>query len=641
MHAEDSTVNAPSASLVCPACGKIPGNMGYLMYHFSREHSHPAGLINILTVSSRMACPEAYCGKILTHASFREEHRPKHHNGTLSCPYPGCGHKQRLRGMRLFNIHVYRHMTEAHLQGRYLCKYPGCKKGMSDPTRLTRHVYQAHPGISKESGCPDCQQRFATDPELFQHYRASHSFSGPVTLDCPASGCSRIFRNSEELYAHYWNSDHPSFIENQGSKYQPCKCPFGFCGKVYATQVGLGIHSVLAHGSDGVGSITTAPPSEGAALGNTLVHAKPSTNAQLTLKREVDGPIERTPRDAAVEIDDESMICTDMETSDDVISDDSVGSLALAALTLSGEPPVRHLQESHEEMETLDDFDFSEAAASLTTSEMTRLLEPVIRYLQEDRMEMETSGDFGSDEPPASSSTSKLSLSTAVGQHQRAPKTNGGDAGDLCPHILPRILQITDELSADELTELWTLVISSHERQYVSEQLLKFDVNKPSETIIGQVRGSAVAAVVHAWIRLKALLNQMPLKLQNAVGRRPRYTARDSAWAILMHCMLLEQMRQQALPTALTLGVDKIPDRLRFPSQRFDLSEKNATFAQILNALAERAHCRKVHPESTQLRTIKILTEVPKYYAELKEVVLALYPGPHDSKEWFEVFGSG
>lgn len=170
---------------------------------------------------------------------------------------------------------------------------------------------------------------------------------------------------------------------------------------------------------------------------------------------------------------------------------------------------------------------------------------------------------------------------------------------------------------------------------------MKIIILEEPETLVARLRGSALNSVISAWIRFKTLTNQTPPHLQNAVGRRLRSSGRDTAWAILMHCMLLEDLRARALPTALELGFDRIPDRLRFPSQGYDLSGSDATFEQILDALAERVKCRKALPEWIQLTNVMLLTEMPKYVAELKEVVLALYPGPHDDKEWLEIFGTG
>ena len=107
-----------------------------------------------------------------------------------------------------------------------------------------------------------------------------------------------------------------------------------------------------------------------------------------------------------------------------------------------------------------------------------------------------------------------------------------------------------------------------------------------------------------------------------------------------MHCMLLENLRAHGLRSGLELGFDGIPDRLRFPTQGYDLSGPDATFAQILDALVERVKCRKALPEWIQLTKVMVLTEIPKYLAELKEVVLALNPGPHHSKEWLDFYGS-
>ena len=169
---------------------------------------------------------------------------------------------------------------------------------------------------------------------------------------------------------------------------------------------------------------------------------------------------------------------------------------------------------------------------------------------------------------------------------------------------------------------------------------MKLNIFEEPETLVARLRGSALSGVISAWIRFKSLLDQTPSRLQETEGRRVQFSGRDSAWAILMHCMLLEDLRARALPTALKLGIDGIPDRLRFPSQGYDLSAPDVTFAQILDALAERVKCRKALPEWIQLTNEMVLTEMPNYLAELKEVVLALYPGPHDSEAWLDVFGS-
>ncbi len=238
--------------------------------------------------------------------------------------------------------------------------------------------------------------------------------------------------------------------------------------------------------------------------------------------------------------------------------------------------------------------------------------------------------------------------SAALDVNERVPK-NDGDETDfhdlsLGLQIFENILillQADSKLSVEELFELWTVFLRPEQRQYVIRHLKKINIHEPSETIVARLRGSSLAAVITAWLQFKSLLDSVPPQLRDFPGRQPHSTGRNAAWAILMHCMLLEDLRRRALPAALEAGMTNIPDRLRFPTQGYDLSAAHATFDQILNALAERAACRKVHPEWLQLTNAMVLHEVGKYLKDLKEVVLVLYPGAQGSQEWVEIFGTG
>ena len=401
-----------------------------------------------------------------------------------------------------------------------------------------------------------------------------HPFPGGLKLICPAPNCSESFSSVDDLYLHYENSRHPSYIPNQQPRHLAFKCPFEFCARAYSREIGLGIHNALAHGSE---------------IGGLTVFTLPS--ADLAMERDSDHPESSNDGDdveSVIEIDEEGAVLLRDELSQNVESDE-IGNPSPQSHQLK----IGYILNNHPSFDDPDEgIHYQQAGGSPSDH-----------------------GHYEIDFPVET----------------------------LAREILERILlllSVDDKISVDELLELWTAFIQPDEHQYVIGQLTRLDIYEESETLVARLRGSALSGVIFAWIRFKSLLEQTPPHFHNTVGRRIPSPIRDTAWIILMHCMLLENLRAHGLRTGVELGFDGIPDRLLFPTLGYDLSGPDATFAQILDALVERVKCRKALPEWIQLTKVMVLTEIPKYLAELKEVVLALNPGPHHSKEWLDFNGS-
>lgn len=269
----DSTLN----KFICGECGQSFHRITYLVHHYTRLHTQTG-----------FVCSIADCGKPCITQSVLTRHCNTKHSRPVVCQYPGC--TKQFRSWPRFNKHLDSHSDEAHERGYYRCLYGRYEKRFADLTRITQHAYQAHPGVSAASGCLECHERFPTDQELSWHYRTQHPFPDPVNLNCPASGCSQSFSNTDDLYLHYRNSRHPPYIPNQVPRHLAFKCPFGFCARAYSSEIGLGIHCALAHGSE-LGGLTVAT------IPLAFNIPESSTDQQPASGHQADSPIERIYRD--------------------------------------------------------------------------------------------------------------------------------------------------------------------------------------------------------------------------------------------------------------------------------------------------------------------------------------------------------
>lgn len=567
---------------ICGECGKSHGSLSYLTYHYHRSHD-PVSYV----------CPVADCPKWFQSEGRMTGHLRRYHSETIpgvrtariACQHPGCLQKFT---MRYFFKHLQTHTDEAAHRGYYKCQYAGCKERFPDLTRLTQHAYQVHTGIAVARCCLECHMKFDSDEKLYCHYRRDHPFLGSESFNCPL-GC-RSFRNADDLYRHYWDSSHPTYLRNEAPLHLPFRCPFEFCARAYSSEIGLGIHNALAHGTK-IGGITMAV-------------IKPIF--QNALK-----PASKAVQVASEGHLDESIECTAGADLVDPVEINEQGAIQMG----SG---------------ILNNLEFDELAGPTSYSQLPAPPQRPIGYVVEN---------------PRSSKNSK---EAALHQQEQALQSNQVDDDvdfpikNLGREILHRILvllQVDEDLSVEELYEIWSVFLLPVQRCYVLLTLTKLNIREPSEDIIARLRGSGLAAVISAWIRFKSLLDQSPPHLREAAVRNPHSLGHGTAWAILMHCMLLEGMRATALPEALRIGLKGIPDRLRFPSQGSYYLSQKSSFAEILDALAERAKCRKVHPEGMQMTNAMVLEEVRKYRDELREVVLAVYPGIHDTPEWLQMFG--
>lgn len=575
IKSEEDVIDSTANKFICAECGESYHKISFLVHHYTRLHTQ-AGFV----------CPVPDCGVPYQNQPRLMKHYDRKHGRPAHCPFPGCTRQYATWGK--FSQHLDTHTAEAHSRGYYTCFDSYCRERFPDLTRLTQHVYQAHPGVSQASGCLECRKRFPTDQDLYLHYQTAHPFSGTLTLNCPAIDCSYSFPNTDELYDHYRNSGHPPYIPNQEPRHLAFKCPFGFCARAYSSEIGLGIHSALAHGSE-IGGVQVDPIASGRGFDN----AESFGNQTFASNHQADNPIEHIPRDIeenVVEIDEEGAVLYQQ----------------LKNYLMNENQPDQRADSSYSSDKLTIGFILNNHSNSNDSGGDTQWRDSM-RYFDDGQADFPTE--------------------------------------DLARGILHgtlQLLQADDQISVYELLEIWHVFLNAGQRRYVIQQLKNFNLREDSETLVARLRGSVLGAVISGWVRFKTLLDQTPPQLQNAVGRRPRFSARDTAWAILMHCMLLEALRDKGVASWRENGFNQIPDRLRIPSQGYYLYEPTATFAQILDALAERAQCRKTVPEGVQLTNAMVLTELPKYVAELKEEVVHLYPdGPQDSANWLQVFGPG
>lgn len=563
---EEDIIDATLNKFVCAECGQSFHRVGFLAHHYTRLHTQ-AGFV----------CTIPDCGVPCVTMPSLTRHRNKKHAGQYKvCQYPGC--TKQFNSWSRLTQHFLSHSAEAEMRGYYICLYGDsegkcdCEGKFPDLIRLTQHAYQAHPGVSVASSCLECHERFPTDQALCQHYRTFHPFPSGIKLICPAPNCSESFSSVDDLYLHYENSRHPSYIPNQQPRHLAFKCPFEFCARAYSSEIGLGIHNALAHGSE---------------IGGLTVFTLPS--ASLVMERDSGHPESSNDGDdmeSVIEIDEEGAVLLPDELSKDV-EPDEIGNPSPHSHKLK----IGFILNNHP---SFDDPD-----------------EPV---------HYQHAGGSSSDHGHNKTGFSVESL-----------------AREIFKRIL-LLLRVDDKISVVELLELWTVFLQPDQRQYVIEQLTRFNIFEEPENLVVGLRGSGLSDVILAWIRFKSLLDQTPPHLHNAIGHPIHSPGRDTMWIILMHCMLLEDLRAHGLRTRVELGFDGIPDRLHFPTQGYDISGPDASFDQVLDALIERVKCRKALPEWIYLTTDMVLTEIPNYLAELKEVVLALNPG-HYNKEWLEFYG--
>lgn len=625
---------------ICAECGDSHISLNYLTAHYNRCHG-----------SNAYVCPIADCGRLFERQAHLTHHLRGKHGDYIPCQHPGCFKKS---SPRTLLKHLQTHTTNRARRGYYKCQFDDCKETFADLTRLTQHAYQVHTGIAAASGCPDCQKKFTDDQALYKHYRTEHPFLGPQTLQCPALGCQSTFRDAEDLYRHYRDSNHPPSVRNAASSHLVHRCPFNFCGRAYSSEIALGIHNALAHGSK-IGGIRMAVVPPAISVRNASLNVPASSKAvQASSSKTVRTSSSRVVKSSLNTVQSSSSRVVKSLSSKTVQSSSSraVQPSSSKAVQPSSSKAVqvasgRHLDDSIECTAEFDPVEINDKGEIHLGSGILNCLE-----------RNETPDPTSYPQLPAPQSrpigrvlemnrSSHDPKEAALDRHERASKSNHvGDEIDfpkksIGREILQRILfllQVDEDISIEELYELWIVFLKPGQRQDVVATLSKLNIREAPETIIARLRGSFLAAVISAWIRFKSLLDQTPPQLRDAVGRNPRSSGRDTAWAILMHCMLLEDMRDRAVPEAVSLGFNKIPSRLRYAYQGYKLSA-DSKFGDIMFALAERAKCRKVHPENYQLTTAMVLEEVRHYRAELIEVVLILYPGSHDSREWLQVFG--
>lgn len=591
---EDDIINPAFNKYVCAECGKTCVSYKYLDYHFKRVHSISAFIFPFI-------CPVVACGRPFAKENNRKLHYTICHGKDQSCPYPWC--TSRPDSLAKLLIHITSHETSRYKRGHYECLYPDCSETSSSLTRLTQHAYLAHPGIAKQTGCPECQEKLPSDKALYLHYQTSHPFSSAVTLKCPASDCAQSFRNPKELYHHYLNSNdssHPAYVHYDKPPVYSFKCPFTFCAIAYTHEIRLGIHNAVAHRWD-AGGDSNEVPSQGHRVSNTVP----------------DVPRSSTDEQFALEIQDEDLV------------------------------------NRRQEVDVEDLIEITEGNAIRVETEMADYFEPdttnaYSHSLDPHGSQKRTIGYVLSPPSPLAGQSGRLGTSVpetyaypdeaALDEHERTLGEQETDfpSKQFGRNVLQRLLallQVAHILPLDELSELWSGFLGPDQRSHAMQQLKKIGTQQSQEEFFARLRGTSLAYLINAWLDFKSHLARAPPQLRNAQG------ARNTAWAVLMHCMILEELRRRALPTAIDLGLIGTPDRLRFPTSGYDLSAAHATFAEILNALAERAACRKVNPEWLQLTNVMVLVEAGRYIDELKEVVLVLYPGEHENREWVETYG--
>lgn len=178
----------------------------------------------------------------------------------------------------------------------------------------------------------------------------------------------------------------------------------------------------------------------------------------------------------------------------------------------------------------------------------------------------------------------------------------------------------------EELLDLWTTFLTYQQRVHFLNQIDNVGVDV--------LRVSGMGALIEAWAGFRSLLLEIGHHEQVATnGTKP---AAEIIGIILTHCIVLERVRDNALPRALAAG-QPIPDLLRVPSTIPDLE---APLIYLLSALEDRAKCRKLHPEWVVLTKIMVLEEFCGYVRELKQVVKALYSGPEEVETLERIFGT-
>lgn len=195
------------------------------------------------------------------------------------------------------------------------------------------------------------------------------------------------------------------------------------------------------------------------------------------------------------------------------------------------------------------------------------------------------------------------------------------------------LLGVETFISVNEVVELWEhFFISDNDRKTAMQQLQEVNLQEERTVIVQKLKDTSLAKLISEWGNFKLLFLQTPRNI-----RLNQNSVKEVALTVLNHCTILETMRDRSIASAVSMGRD-VPDQLRDPTKGYGFTS-DRSFAEILDALAERVFCRKSHQRSVQLNELMVLMEMTEYLRELKETVWAIYPAVRRTQAWLETFG--
>ena len=608
IKSEDDVIITDSVNrYICGECSKAFHVLASFRSHFMTMH-----------LPRTVPCRLPQCDKTFHTANGAKKHYEISHQGDYPCLHEGC--LFRGKDSRWLALHLQRHPNkEPEPHGNFKCLVPDCMKGFRTMKRLTEHRIDAHSLYEFKCGFRRCRQHFDCMEDREQHFLTRHSGSlDRIEYSCPQPGCSRLFSLVDDLYDHFTEAKHTLF--NTWRSQNPFRCAFNFCHSAYPTEDEIKYHHTIVHASR-----RTHPDI-----------VEPFQNPkQFSLRRisnmSIPGLFD-LPSEAQSE--EESLVHPFLgEAEDSPETDDLVHPLLSRAEDFSEEDDTRAGENAIEINEDgvvlLSDLD----STLPVQSEVSGSYKMAIGYLLQTP---QTHRDI-----PLQSSDDDYPDSAALDDHEQDSQSDcDTDMDEYSNEVLLEraltgvlcFLNLEHAVTATELIELWSVFVEADQGKMMLKQLNKINTDDTPTAIQRELEKTALVSLITAWINFKLLTDQIPPNL-----RANQTSAREIAWSVLKHCMILEDMTRRAIPAARAAGIS-VPDRVHEPTTGYDFSP-DEPFPYILEALAERALCRKLHQKWLRLNNIMVLEQIVGYHEALRDIAARVYPGMRGSKLWLEMYG--
>lgn len=505
---------------------------------------------------------------------FSRKHNPLH----FTCPARDC------KTHCPSQWDVDKHFQQQHA---IPCSYPGCKEVFTGTSQLHIHLERNHPpgdANPPENGNPDTSRLFK----------------------CPWPGCRRAFPDNAVLFDHY-DAEHPLSLYQPNTP-KPYKCPF--CSKGYTREKYMKAHQSSSH-----------RPSRWATS-----EADGSTSDQQALIQQ--SHVSMARRASEARLGDPASVEDTFSESEELSDGEEEYSITIAGgriyiddeLALSSPEP--------------DGIGSTKPASSAVPQNSTQPNETMaIGYI----LQPPSSDHRMSDADDEEDYPERWALDEdELPREQRysspshvADQFADPEQGRRILHRMLYILHLHQWISAGELMDLWSILLTSEHRVIILQQLHDINLVEDESKLLSILHGGVLSELINAWAQFKLLsLQYFPY----AFPQNP--AAKEMISAILGYCRGLEDLIDEGRSIAISQGYE-IPDIVRRPPRDESSISGDASLARLIEGLADRVKCRMVHERRMQFTNVMILKETGPYIEDLKAAVRTIYPdGIHDEDNY-------